>query len=133
MPGMSTKAESFSFLPDMRESARPSATSSRQTIATNGSPRKPIGARQEEDTIVVDEQTFLRLPKVIALTGLSKSTLYSMIQQKSFPSSILLGRRTVAWLKSEVEQWISERIQASRQARTIRWSPSSSSRRLRMD
>lgn len=39
--------------------------------------------------------------------GTSKSTLYAMIQQKSFPSSILLGRRTVAWLKPEVEEWMS--------------------------
>ena len=79
--------------------------------------------------IVTGEQTFLRLPKVKALTGLSKSTLYELMQQKSFPSSILLGRRTVGWLKSEVDQWISERIQASRQVGTISWSHSSSSRR----
>jgi prophage regulatory protein len=79
--------------------------------------------------IVIGEQTLLRLPKVKALTGLSKSTLYELMQQKSFPSSILLGRRTVGWLRSEVDQWISERIQASRQAKTTSWSPSSSSRR----
>src|SRR5450432_2068429 len=121
MAGISTRSRPISIQSDNRKSAQSSAPSLHQIIARKASRQTSIETHQEEDTIVIDEQTFLRLPKVKALTGLSKSTLYSMIQQKSFPSSILLGRRTVAWLKSEVEQWISQRIQASRQAGSGRW------------
>ena len=129
MAGISTRTRPISIPPDIRRSAQSPAPSLREIIARNGSRRKSTGERQKEDMIVTGEQTFLRLPKVKALTGLSKSTLYELMQQKSFPSSILLGRRTVGWLKSEVDQWISERIQASRQVKLIGWSPSSSSRR----
>jgi prophage regulatory protein len=113
---------------DMKTDDQSFPSSSPQAITRGLYPQKSSRTRQREDIVVIDEQTFLRLPKVIVLTSLSKSTLYAMIQQKSFPSSILLGRRTVAWLKSEVEQWISERIQASRQVRSGRWASSSSSR-----
>jgi prophage regulatory protein len=129
MAGISTNATSFSIRPDKRKGVRLSPASSRQTIAKKGAPMKPFGTPEKEDTIITDEQTFLRLPRVIMLTGLSKSTLYSMIQEKSFPSSILLGRRTVAWLRVEVEQWISERIQASRKVRSGAWQSSPSPRR----
>jgi prophage regulatory protein len=113
---------------DMKTDDQSFPSSSPQAITRGLYPQKSSRTRQREDIVVIDEQTFLRLPKVIVLTSLSKSTLYAMIQQKSFPSSILLGRRTVAWLKSEVEEWISERIQASRNARSGRWASSSSSR-----
>jgi prophage regulatory protein len=129
MASISTRTRPISIPPDIRSSAQSSAPSLREIIARKGSRRKSAGERQKQDMILIGEQTILRLPKVKALTGLSKSTLYELMQQKSFPSSILLGRRTVGWLKSEVDQWISERTQASRQVRTIGWSPSSSSRR----
>jgi prophage regulatory protein len=129
MAGISTRIRLISIPPNIGRSAQSSAPSLREIIARKGSRRKSAGERQKQDMIVIGEQTFLRLPKVKALTGLSKSTLYELMQQKSFPSSILLCRRTVGWLKSEVDQWISERIQDSRQVGTIGWSHSSSSRR----
>lgn len=58
--------------------------------------------------------TFLRLPEVKAVTGLSKSSLYALIREKSFPAPIRLGPRAVAWVRSEVRQWASERVRASR-------------------
>jgi len=128
MPSAPARNKTIPTPSDMKNDDPSFPSSSPQAITRGLYPQKFSGTRQRQDTIVIDELTFLRLPKVIVLTGLSKSTLYSMIQQKNFPSSILLGRRTVAWLKSEVEQWISERIQASRQARSGRWTSSSSSR-----
>ena len=128
MPSTPARNTTIPTRPYMENDDPSFPSSSPQTITRRLYPQQSSGTRQREDTIVMDEQALLRLPKVIVLTGLSKSTLYSMIQQKRFPSSILLGRRTVAWLKSEVEQWISERIQASRQVRSGRWASSSSSR-----
>ena len=61
-----------------------------------------------------DDVAFLRLPQVKAITGLSKSSLYALIREKSFPAPVRLGARAVAWIRSEVNQWASERVHASR-------------------
>jgi len=63
-----------------------------------------------------DEVIFLRLPKVKAVTGLSKSSLYELIRENNFPAPVHLGARTVAWVASEVRQWAAERILSSRAA-----------------
>ena len=63
-----------------------------------------------------DEVSFLRLPDVKLVTGLSKSSLYALIRAHSFPSPIRLGPRTVAWVRSEVKQWAAERVLTSRTA-----------------
>jgi prophage regulatory protein len=64
----------------------------------------------------VDDVVFMRLPDVKAVTGLSKTRLYALIKEKSFPAPIHLGPRVVAWVKSEIRQWAIERVQASRSA-----------------
>jgi predicted DNA-binding transcriptional regulator AlpA len=64
----------------------------------------------------LDDMRFLRLPEVKAFTGLSRSSLYALIRERSFPAPVRLGRRTVAWVRSEVKQWAAERVNASRSA-----------------
>jgi predicted DNA-binding transcriptional regulator AlpA len=64
--------------------------------------------------IDLDEVIFLRLPEVKAVTGLSKSSLYALIRERSFPAPVRLGARAVAWVRSEVRQWAAERVNASR-------------------
>ena len=61
-----------------------------------------------------DEVSFLRLPELKSVTGLSKSSLYALIRANSFPASVQLGPRTVAWVRSEVRQWAAECISKSR-------------------
>ena len=61
-----------------------------------------------------DDVSFLRLPEVKAVTGLSKTSLYALIREKSFPAPVRLGPRAVAWVRSEVRQWAVERVHASR-------------------
>src|ERR1700733_8193185 len=75
---------------------------------------KSVGVKEIPDDL--NEVIFLRLPKVKAVTGLSKSSLYDLIRANSFPAPIRLGTRTVAWVASEVNQWASERILSSRAA-----------------
>ncbi|MCD8512877.1 MAG: AlpA family transcriptional regulator [Nitrincola sp.] len=53
---------------------------------------------------------FLRLPEVVNATGLSRSSLYRLIEDGTFPSSIRIGGRSVAWCDEEVNAWIEERI-----------------------
>jgi prophage regulatory protein len=64
----------------------------------------------------LDDVTFLRLPEVKAMTGLSKSSLYALVRERSFPAPVRLGARAVAWVRSEVRQWAAERVHASRSA-----------------
>jgi prophage regulatory protein len=39
---------------------------------------------------------FLRLPAVIKLTGLGRSTIYRMVADKSFPGPVRIASRAVA-------------------------------------
>lgn len=64
----------------------------------------------------LEEVSFLRLPDVKLVTGLSKSSLYALIRANSFPAPVRLGPRTVAWVRSEVKEWAAERISTSRSA-----------------
>jgi prophage regulatory protein len=63
-----------------------------------------------------NDVTFIRLPEVKAVTGLSKTTIYELIRGKIFPAPVRLSPRAVAWVKSEIRQWASERVNASRSA-----------------
>lgn len=56
----------------------------------------------------------LRLPVVKARTGLSRSTIYLRIAEGSFPKPISLGGRAVGWLESDIEQWLTSRVEESR-------------------
>jgi prophage regulatory protein len=58
--------------------------------------------------------SFLRLPQVKARTGLSRSSIYAMISRGDFPGPVSLGQRAVAWIDFEVDDWISDRVAASR-------------------
>lgn len=50
---------------------------------------------------------------ITQLTGLTDKWFYKLIQDGEFPKPIKLGRSS-RWLKSEVELWLSARIQESR-------------------
>jgi prophage regulatory protein len=50
----------------------------------------------------------LRLPEVIQLTGLSRSSIYAAVNRGGFPSQVRLGARAVGWRLEAIEQWLSE-------------------------
>lgn len=52
----------------------------------------------------------LRLKTVMENTGLARSTIYKYMKQGNFPAPVPLGGRAVAWLDSEIEGWIGERL-----------------------
>ena len=54
----------------------------------------------------------LRLPDVTIATGLKRSTVYDMIAAGRFPSPVPLTTTARAWLESEINEWIAERIAA---------------------
>lgn len=59
--------------------------------------------------------SILRLPSVQARTGLSRSTIYLRVSEGTFPKPIALGPRAVGWIASEIDEWIAQRVAASRQ------------------
>jgi len=56
----------------------------------------------------------IRIKEVQAVTSLSKSYIYQLVKQGGFPRSIRLikGGSAVAWLESEVNDWVDSRLQA---------------------
>ena len=52
---------------------------------------------------------FLRVRTVVEMVGLSKSTLYARIRDGSFPRPIQIGAQTVAFLESEVFDWMKDK------------------------
>ena len=58
--------------------------------------------------------TILRLPAVQARTGLSRSTIYLRIAEDRFPRPISLGERAVGWIESEIDEWLEQQIESSR-------------------
>jgi prophage regulatory protein len=58
----------------------------------------------------------LRLPAVKTRTGLSRSTIYLRVSEGSFPKPVGLGGRAVGWVEEEIDDWLAERIAASREA-----------------
>ncbi len=57
----------------------------------------------------MNELRLIRLPEVRELTGLCKSDIYRMEAAGDFPGRRRLSGRTVAWLLSDVMQWIQNR------------------------
>ncbi len=47
----------------------------------------------------------LRLSDVTKLTGLSRATVYRLVEKDRFPRPRRIGDRAVAWVNSEVEKW----------------------------
>ena len=48
----------------------------------------------------------MRLPEVVQLTGVSRSTIYRWMANGEFPKQVSLGANTVAWLENDVNDWI---------------------------
>ena len=58
-------------------------------------------------------EQLLRKPDVKEMVGnMPDSTLYYLMNQGDFPKPLKLGKRTVAWKRSEIEAWIQSRERA---------------------
>lgn len=55
-------------------------------------------------------ERFLRLNEVMEKTGLKRPTIYHQMNKGKFPKSISITTNCVAWLESEVNRWIEEKI-----------------------
>lgn len=64
---------------------------------------QPIGEEKER---------LLRLTEVQARLGMSRSGIYERIKNGGFPRPVKIGPRAVAWLESEIDAWLQERVEA---------------------
>lgn len=55
------------------------------------------------------EQKLLNLRDVVAMTTLSRATVYRFIRGGVFPRAVRIGPRRVAWLESDVIGWMTAR------------------------
>lgn len=51
----------------------------------------------------------LRRPDVQARTGLSRSSIYRLMDLGLFPRPVRLNTRAVAWREDDIEAWIASR------------------------
>jgi prophage regulatory protein len=69
------------------------------------------------------ETSYLRIPEVERLTGLSRSTIYLMMSKGEFPLPYSLGDRAVGWDAAEVGSWLASRVktrQGASEPRSVR-------------
>jgi prophage regulatory protein len=66
--------------------------------------------------MAAEKEQFLRLRAVMQRTGLSCASLYAMVARGEFPAQIRITEhgRAVAWLSSDVDRWMHERIRRHR-------------------
>lgn len=60
----------------------------------------------------MNEISLWRLPKVMAVTGLSKPTIYRKVKNSSFPKPRKLSERAVGWRSDEIRAWTESRVTA---------------------
>ncbi|MBL5922751.1 AlpA family transcriptional regulator [Lelliottia amnigena] len=59
------------------------------------------------------EDQFIDMQFITSLTGLTNKWFYKLIQDGEFPKPIKFGRAS-RWLRSDLEEWLQYRINASR-------------------
>jgi len=60
-------------------------------------------------------QKLLRIDAVIETTAIKKSSIYERIKSGTFPKPVKIGFAS-AWLESEVQEWVRQRVSDSRRA-----------------
>lgn len=53
---------------------------------------------------------FLRLREVQQRVPLARSSIYMKVSRGEFPKPIHISARAVAWLESDIDEWINGRI-----------------------
>ena len=54
----------------------------------------------------------LKLPQVKDLAAMSRSEIYRRVGLGTFPAPVKLGEHASAWVASEIDSWIADRIAA---------------------
>ncbi len=66
----------------------------------------------------ISPERFMRRHEVEALTGYKTSAIYQKMHDGTFPKAIRIGANRVAWLSSDIQNWMEARIAESRNLQT---------------
>lgn len=69
--------------------------------------------------ITTPKESLIRLPEVIRRTGYSKPWLYKLIDAGKFPKQVKIGSRSIAFVESEVDAWVANKIAESRPGKVL--------------
>ena len=61
---------------------------------------------QNFDTL--SDSALVRLPTVLSVLGVSRTSFYEGLRAGEFPKPVKVGKRSVAWRKSDIVQFIAE-------------------------
>ncbi|AYJ85323.1 AlpA family phage regulatory protein (plasmid) [Sphingomonas paeninsulae] len=53
-----------------------------------------------------DNDRFMRLPEVMRVTGMCRSTIYAKMADGAFPAQVKLSINCVAWRGSDISGWM---------------------------
>jgi len=56
----------------------------------------------------------VRLPEVMEITGLSRSSIYLAVSKGKFPAQIKLGVRSTGWSLAQIDAWVKQCIASSK-------------------
>ena len=59
------------------------------------------------------EHQFIRLNEVKGITSLSKTSIYRLISEGTFPKQIQIGKRSVVWVRSDINNWINQKLKTA--------------------
>ncbi len=74
----------------------------------------PSYSKPDFNNPITSQIRFIRKKEVMHRTGLSSSSIYDLMAKGLFPQKITLaGGKSVAWLESDVEQWLKQCLENS--------------------
>ena len=69
---------------------------------------------KQNSNLQEEQSQILKLPEVLKLCCISRATVYAQINAGTFPAPIKLGKRSVGWVKEEIQAWINKKINQTR-------------------
>jgi len=87
---------------------RHGAQMSEVTQAVAGAADKSRSRKTQPLAAAMDDEALLKMETIEALTGLSRSTIYSLIAKKKFPDLIRLSARCSRGRAGTIRAWLRE-------------------------
>jgi prophage regulatory protein len=66
---------------------------------------------EQNPKLEIANMKYIRFKELRRLIPLGRTTIWLMMREGRFPQSRRIGKVAMAWLESEVEDWIKERAQ----------------------
>ena len=63
--------------------------------------------------MTTNKPRLIRRSEVVARVGLCKASIYNRMRAGEFPKPIPIGGGRVAWLESDIDDWITEKLMQS--------------------